>query len=459
MHTTTPPPLPTATDDILRVEHTRLRRRLLTSNFQQDLHLRLKANLGDVRQSAWGMPDQTANPFLSMMQQQSVLYNAEPSISSADPTGEEMAQLVANSGCWALMQRVQRDTLGLREMLVRVDVVDGAPTYRPVYPDLVEAWVHPRTPWKPNKLKEAVLDQSGNWVWHCFDLSDPGYPTYTVETPEGKDVTEEVLGGRFEGEGYTYRREDGTPILPYAIYHASWTGYLWDPYTLREVVEGSLNLCVLLTYYGHVVRNAAWAQRYGVNVAPMGLESTDTPVRREVVSDPATLLILQANGDGQPMVGQWSTPVDPESLLSSILTYERRLLSVGGIQPSDVTRAEADIRSGYSLVIDREKVRELQRLFEPQFRRGDRELLSITACLLNRGLGTNYPEAPENWGIVYRGLPEDPRTEGAKVEQLTAQVQAGLLSKVDAFHRLHPTISREQAAAALESIATENRRY
>ena len=141
------PPIPTGgPDEMARVSHTRLRRRLLYSEFEGDLRARLKTNIGGVRQAAWGTPDLTANPYLTMWSGASALYDEEPIVRAPQGSGA-LFDTVAETGFFAQQQRVMRDTLALREMAVRVDIHgDGALTFRPVFPDMLVLTANPRRP-------------------------------------------------------------------------------------------------------------------------------------------------------------------------------------------------------------------------------------------------------------------------------------------------------------------------
>lgn len=455
-------PLPTLTDmgEIARVDHTRLRRRLLYSEHEADLVQRVRKNIGSVRRAAWGHVDLTANPYLTMWTNAAALYDEAPDVNA--PDAAEMLDQVADVGFWAQQQRVQRDTLALREMLVRVDVdEDGDISFRPVFPDMVTLRAHPRRPSVPIGVVEHIYDETLDaWLRHDIDVREPARPVYVVHDSDGKDVTGDVLGETYTGKDYPYRRADGTPIVPYGLYHAAETGCLFDPFTYREIVEGSLNIGVLLTFYGHLVRNAAWAQRYAVNLEPIGMEATgelgERSRRRQIVTDPATLLLLKRINDAtEGQVGQWSAPGDPEAVLRSISMYERRIQLIAGFTPPEVTRQEADIRSGYSLAVDREALRERQRVFLPQFRRGDRQVLSIAAALLNRVRGTSYPEDGAAYRVVYQGLPESPAEQRNRLESVTKRRDAGLIGPVTALRELRPELSHEEALAELVKVSTE----
>jgi len=448
-----------------RVQHTRLRRRLLYSEHRQDIVERIYRSLGGERGDAWGEPDLTANPFLQVWQQAAQLYTREPNVMGADGSAG-LLEAMTDAGTWSLMQRVQRDALALREMLMRVDVIDGRLVLKPVFPDMVEARCSSSTPNVPEAISELVEWQPNRWVRIVTDLGDreTGVPPcyYAVEADsQGRDVSEEVLGHpKLEGDAYPFVDGDGVPFLNYVVYHASETGYLWDWRTLSEIVEGSLNIGVLLTFYQHMVRNASWPQRYTVNLTPEGPEvyhrGDGQNARRTMLVDPAVVLTFhQQEETGQPMVGQWSSAGDPEAVLRSVSMYERRILLLAGLQPPDVARQEADVRSGYSLAVQRDSQREAQRLYEPMFRRADLELLRVCAAMLNALTGTDYPET--GYRINYRGLPPSPVEEQAEREHVLELVAAGFLHPVEAYMRLHPGTTQEDAERKLQEIATARR--
>lgn len=459
------PPPPKDADEAMRVEHTRLRRRLLYSQFEADLDARIRQAVGNVKADAWKPLDLTANPYLAIWQQTAVLYDVAPEVSTAAGS-EAVADALVEAGAWPLMQRVQRDTLGLREMLLRVSVADGSGdvVVRPVFPDMVSIDVDPREPTRPVKIKEWMYDPAHGWVRHVYDISNPDVPSYRAAKQDGSLVSVQVLGGTFDGSAYPFRKSDGTPILPFVLYHAAQSATVFDPYTMREVVEGSLMLGVYLTFFGHVLRDASWPQRYVIGARVLGAESVDTEGnvvtgRREVVTDPATLLEMEPdpNSTGQPMVGQWNASADPEKLLTSISMYERRILTLAGIQSPDVTRQDADIRSGYSLAVSREQVRTLQRVYEPQFRRGDLQLLAVSATLLNRANGTHYAEEPSAYRITYKGLPKSAGERLAELAEIKARTEAGLVGPVSAYIELNPGTPYDVALSAVVDSRLESR--
>lgn len=405
---------------------------------EQDLVELLQRQLGSVRREAWPQPDLTANPFLSLWEQSARLYAIAPDAEHPDALGMELLGRIEDAGYWPLMQRVQRDTLGLREMGMRVTTSGGALVFRPIFPDLAEAHAAPSRPSVPLAFAEWTQDPRFGWVRLAADIR--GEPRYTATTDKGDDVTGEVLGGT----EWQYNGADG-PVLPYVLYHAAETGWLFDPYSLREVVEGALNIGMFLTMFGHIVLNASWPQRYAAGViVESGTDGGADAARRTVVTDPATLLLLGVEEGHQPMIGQWGAAADPEVILRAISMYERRILTLAGLEGSDVTRQSADIRSGYSLVVKREAVREQQRLSAPAFRRGDLEVIRTCAVALNTAEGRGYPEA--GYSITYRGLPPSPVEDAAKREHVTELLDRGVITADEARAALADVIGRLEIA-------------
>ena len=398
----------------------------------------MERQLGTVRREAWGAPDMTANIFLALWEKLARLYALPPEVSHPDAAGMELLARVEEAGYWALMQRVQRDTLALREMAIRITTEDGALVYRPVFPDMAEGEAAPSRPSQPLAFAEWVSHDDLGWVKLTADVRNPASPTWRAATDDGADVTADVLGTT----EWRYNGAAG-PVLPYVLHHAAEVGWLWDPYTQREVMEGSLNIGLLLSFYAHCIRNASWPQRWLVNAQPQGAgvrDSGDGGSRMEVTTDPATVLMLVGEDGATVMAGQWGSPADPEAILRSVSMYERRILDHAGMPSADVTRQQADIRSGYSLAVAREATREQQRLTEPAFRRGDLEALRISAVALNTAEGTSYPE--DGYTITYRGLPPSPVEDRAKREHVTELLDRGVITPEEARAALKDVLGR-----------------
>jgi hypothetical protein len=468
------PPSPNEIDELERWKHTRLRRRMLYGYWARDLHERLKKTVGALRKEAWGEPDLSSNVFRASVSQLAVLYDGPPDVTHDDADAAAVIKAVRGSGLWSLQQRVQRDVLGLREMFVRVDIADGKPCFRPVFPDLVIATPDPEYPDRPAVIKEAVLrrDPAGKIRW-TYDVTSilGDTPVYqVVDAESGEDLSPNFLVdpegnkapiGGFRGETYPFKMLDGEARLPYVLYHASKTGCLFDPYEARELVEGSLTVAVLWTFFTHCVRSASWPQRFVVNarLPSVGLEGDGETQRGVIVADPSVILELESSEEssGQVMASQWATAADPSVMQEAIGQYERRVAGYAGISPADIQRVSGDPRSGYALAISREAQREAQRRFEPQFREADCELLGLAAMMMNRANGSSLPEA--GYRLAYRSVPMSADERQAQRDDMLARIDAGLLDKISAYQLEHPGVSDDDAARALENIARINARF
>jgi hypothetical protein len=465
------PPIPSDPVEAARWEHTRLRRRLLYGLALEDFRRR-QYELFPRRAQAHGRPDLAANPFASLCSSVAALYDREPRLGHPDSSSElAMRAIVSRAGLWPMMQTVQRDALGMREMLLRVDVrvdpVTGVPeaTYVPVPPDLVIAVPDPERPDRPAEVRHAVQrrDATGRlrwtWdVWSILDQSAPYHRVLAIEGEAGADVSH-VYGlpeGGLVGEDYPARRSDGRPILPFVLLHAASTGHLWDPYRGIEVVDGTLTVGVYWTFFGHVLRNASHPTRWtmGAEVAGAVVVGPDGEERREAVSDPAVVQPIEPFPDlppgVSPQIGQWAAGADPLAMAEAIGLYERRLVAYAGLDPSDVQRVSGDPRAAYALAITREAKRESQRRYSPIFRPADEEILSVTAVLVNRALGgAALPE--DSWTVVHESLPPSAEEREAERADVLGLLSAGLISQTEARMRLFGE-TRGEAEAALAAI-------
>lgn len=416
---------------------------MIYNQYESDVKARLLRTVGTVRQDAWPPPDLTSNPARHVFSQLAGLYRRVPEVMPPDG-GELVAAAVVDSGYWQLAQRMQRDTLAFNETLIHVTLVDGAPVFRLVWADMVGVDVNPRNPalitavreWRPDP------DLDGRYVLY---VTEPSTRTYVALDENGHDVSERVLGGQFSGEEYPWVVA-GAPVLPYVKYSSAETGYAWDPFSGAEVYDGSLQLAVYYTMLAHVMADSSWAQRYALGAELVGGDITPNGERHEVVTDPATLLLLRQADDstGQPTVGQWDAPIDPAVFISTIERYERRVVEMA-LGTVGVSRRESDVRSAASLAVSREAQREAQRAFEPLFRRVDLLLLSLVSGLMGGPV--------DGWRITYKSLPKDPVELAAEMDQLTKQIDAGLMDTATAYQQLHQGISRAEAETAVASIA------
>ena len=351
---------------------------------------------------------------------------------------------------------------------MRVHVAaDGLPKFRPVAPDMVICKPSEDDPSRPIAVQEFRLRRHPEtnrplWTIDLLDVQDLENPIYQVlefrsDHKIGVDMSELFLGGEFSGNAYPYRSKDGRAVLPYVLYHAENLGdRLWDSFEEVELVEGSLNLAVLLSFFTHTMRDASWPQRYAVNAQVAGAATVDTgdTRRAEVIADPATVLFLEPIEEGlQPQIGQWSSGTDVATMISAIDAYAVRLAQDAGVPPSDLQRLGGTARSGYAIALSDAGKRQQQRRYRLQFAKYDQELIGLVAQLLNSATGSNYPES--GYSVVHREIPLSPQELRERRAHLLEIARAGLISKTRAYMELNPGISREQAERDLAIIAAD----
>jgi hypothetical protein len=458
----------------------------MEGTWQRLLEDRLQAQLGSTRRQAWGIPDLSANPFRVIAYELSTLYDAAPDVhhNAAEDAatrngGTSSAEaliggegLIAKSGVWSQMPRIQAMTIALREMWVRIDVVDGRLTYRPVSPDMIIAEADPQRPTLPLAIAEIRLrhlDGETVWAWDVLDIRDPAFPRYEVRRVDdrggfGEDITLKVLGENdakrnaadpeWSGANYPYRRvSNDAPILPGVLYHASQYGdRIFDPYYGIELYEGSLSLSVYYSFLAHCLRDASFPQRYAIGVRVAGTEMTDGATRGarvEVVTDPTTILMLDAATESQPTVGQFQAGADVSTLESTISAIAHRLATDAGLSQTDIQRTSGSAKSGYAISLSAEGKRQAQRRYVVQFRSSDEELVAKSAVLFNRAMGASFPEG--GYSVLYREIPLSPEELNARRTHALEMLEAGLMDRVEAI-RQFGNMTEQDAMAKLALI-------
>ena len=151
------------------------------------------------------------------------------------------------------------------------------------------------------------------------------------------------------------------------------------------------------------------------------------------------------------MIGQFAAGMsDPATMLGAITTYERRLATQMGIDPASVQKVSSDPRSGYSIAMSKESMREAQERFEPVFRVSDIEAIEKAAMISNSILKTNYPES--GYVIQYESIELSEMEQKSQRENIIALLDKGLLSPVDAMFKLYPDLATEEEA--IEKLRT-----
>tara|TARA_R110000772_G_scaffold41539_2_gene96718 strand:+ start:870 stop:2339 length:1470 start_codon:yes stop_codon:yes gene_type:complete len=464
-------------NEAIRCEHSALRYRMLKGIWEQDLLDALDRHVSSTRQEAWGDPDMSSNIFKETTKTLSALYMRPPIVTNPQAADSQTtgflgtSGVLAESGLWARMKRVQFLTIGMRECFLRVDYSQGKLSHRIVSPDMVSALassVDPETPIciKEMRLRKNPITKDYEWTIDLLDISNPEMPLYKVLRIEGNDALENLedvsdiyLGGDLSGDAYPYRDRDDAPYLPYVLYHAELTGDLFDAYYNQELIRGSLNASVAYTFYFHVLRDCSYPQRYAFGAIPAGIVASngESPQAATIETDPASILVFQSireDGAIQPQFGQYEAGGDVESMLSAITTYERRLASLAGINPADAQKMAGDPRSGYAISISRSSLREAQAEYTPSFRIADLETISISAKMLNRFDGANYPET--EYQIDYYELPQSPEELKAEREERNDLMDKSLMSSVQAIMRMFPDYDREDAITYLNQVKRDN---
>lgn len=473
------PPAPGVVSEAQRVEHSRHRYAMMEGRWLPLLEARLEAQLGSVRRAAWGVPDISNNPMRTVCYELSSLYESEPDIRH-NTAGEGFVSdliggegLIARAGLWPQMARFQALTIALREMWLRVDVVDGRLVYRPVPPHLTFADADPARPTVPTvygELRLRTIEGRYIWTFDVWDIRNKAAPSFkVVEALDGweygRDLTAALYGQTFDGDAYpaAWRRQDGTPVIPAVLYHASTYGdRLFDPFAAIELYEGSLNLAVLYSYLNHCLRDASYPQRYAVGVRVSGMGGSDLgsgAARSEVTTDPTTILMLDPVSEtSQPFIGSWTAGSDPEKLEATIAAVAHRLATDAGLAPSELQRTSGSARSGYAISLSQEGKRSAQRRYVMQFRSADELLIGLSAVLVNRwaeanGTPTNYPEG--GYSVIYREIPLSPDELRARREHVLAMLGAGLMDQVEAL-RFFGSLSEQDALSKLAEIKAMN---
>jgi len=477
-----PKPIAPSSEDTQRWEHSSLRKRLILGAWLEDLEDELARHLPPDRREAWGPADLSSNPFEQITRQLAVLYHESPSVSNSQ--AQDISDLIGRNGLvtmaglWPLMQRAQQMVLGMRESIIRIDVVppseeyplEGRLQYRIVTSDYVIMEAHPDQPDIPLYYQEYRLrskDGKGVWIADVIDIRDPNYPTFKMHKIDssgeiGIDVSDEYMGGPLEGESYPWKDKSGRPFLPLVLYHAEKTGHLWDPYTGSQMVYGSLTSATLYTLWLHLVRDACWAQKWiaGLSVSGLNQMDQDQVARRSAIAtDPSSILVFAQDPDAntQPQVGTFQVPVDPGSLLESIAKYETRVALAAGLSPADISRQSGDPRSGYAIAISRSGQRESAKRFAPIFRVGDESLLAKSAMLSNRYLGTNLPES--GYRVSYISLPLSAEENKAQTADIIARMDAGLMSPVMAVMAIYDDLDHLEAVQMLDQIRKDKAQF
>ena len=449
-------------DTVSRWNPMRQRRQLLEGTWASQLTDRLRRDVGATRAGAWTTPSLARDLYASVCSTLSVLYLEPYDLQHEDRAAAELvteAQRIA--GLQQVLTDVQYYATGMGTCYVRVDVEerDGFPrlTYTRVTPDYVEDWA-PEGARQPTMLREYVWRD--RWEADEYELGYAADPVYRrwVQTDNQWSVVETMAGDEYPAH---LRRADGRAIMPYVLYHdrAPRVG-LHDPHVRQGLADGAVDVAVLYAMTSHVFLDASWPQRYILGAQPVGLSSTDPETadghaRREVTTDPASVLLLEhMPGEGesrQVMIGQWQAGGDVTKLYDVLDRISGQLAVDAGISPTDLARTSPN-RSAAAIALTKEGQREEQRRAAPIMRQSDERLAAVTATMLNRALGGSLPEG--GYDVAYRQMALTPQELEDRRKHVLELIGAGLMSRLEGYRYLHPGITEAEAAARLAAIET-----
>lgn len=473
-----------------RILYTRRARRILYGQHERLIVERLVHHLGVDRGDVVAkLVDLSTNTLKRAAASQATLYDVAPTFRSKEGDTTQLAEAFNEAGVWALMPRHQRDVLALRQGLMLCSIGqygDEAPELvtECVAPDMFDVELDPSNPRRiarlwvarllpvPDSLQPRERAERG-WFWHEYDLRNPAEPAFRVlrsQLSNGArkvDAVTDAFAYDLAGGWLKHAVDrDGAPVMPGVKYDAQTITAAFDAWENLGLVEGTCNIGMLKTHWLHAMKSSSWRQKYGINVKVPGTDTDEAGdgrgKRREVRLDPSILFMLeQGDADGQPTVGTFEAPVDPELFLRSIHLYERDIIADSGLRSPSVQKMAGDPRSGQALEVDRDDERKLQARYIPSFGRSDRQLLRVGACMLNRANAgrAGYVEQPERgFDMRYHGVPKSPTERKLEREHLNDLVDRGQLDPVDMHRELNPGMTEEQAVASLLKIRASRER-
>lgn len=455
--------------EIARRVHSYERWAVLYGRHSQLVEVRMRETLGTTRKDFIGAPDLSLNLLSQVSRWMAVSYQSPPVITHAkdEAAAAEMAALCDAMGLWSLMRRVNRDTIGLRDCLVRVGVNGaGRPYARIAWPHHIEAEPWPGEPDTPMLVKEA----REAWVQgQCIQYREVHGLRREGDRIVGYRYCEHIEPGQGDAEAlsrslgmdtatYPYIDDRGDAVLPYAWYHAGHPCGLWDTWEWIDIFDATLTVCVLRSMYTHALRQASWAQRWLINGQPAGA-SAGVNGELALTPDPTMVLTIEATALAAengltPQAGQWQAPQNLQDLLGSIRSYSHDALQAAGLPAAEVLRTGADPRSGLSLAVSREAQREVQAEYVPQFEAGDRQLLQLVAICAGISGVASLP-IDMGWRTKHQtlGLSTDEMLKRASYTQ-TATTQR-LISRAEAYMLHHPGVTMQQAEERADELAAD----
>lgn len=409
---------------------TKRKRRLISGLWEKDATEHRSQILDAARAASWGRVSSSVNLFDSAMSQLAVLYDNTPTISNQNISlSSEQIDVVNNWGLFSKSQQHNKNTLALGDSCIKLswNFDKNKPLTTLVTPDMIEAksnfW-DPSTPVLVREFCQKVNPADGKVAWYIeeWSIEDLENPYFKILTAEKEtDVTSLFRQG--ENAYPYYNIETKRPFLPYVLYHAQDTGELFQAEIWEDLVQGSLDVSVLVNMFQHSVYAASWAQKWGLNVNLEGLSQVGSghQAASRVATDPGSILLFTSDNGGS--LGTFQSPQSPMEIVEAIEKYSNMLVQNLGVLSIDATMKVA--QSGVSISLKRDKLRQMQQTFSRQFAIGDVELLE-KACAMHN-LFTDEFIPSQGWNVKYNYLITDLSEKNQKLDYLLKLKAAGLI--------------------------------
>ncbi len=402
--------------------------RLLTGEWMHDLEISVLAEVGAQRRRYWGAPDISKNIFRDVVSQLSVLYDSEGAATHEDEAAVE-AMHTRLTLWWAFMREHQRFVEGLRECLLKVDMVPtedpdkDADQWKPIFntitPDLYDIEFDDRNPTKMVKISHWVqrkVDKRVVWTVDVWSLKE-GDKAYAIFDDQGNDVSNRFLDAD-QQKGWF---DDNGRYLPFVHYHAAINGKNFNSMYGAELVCMTYKVGVFWTYWGHILKDCSYPARWGLNARLIGTAADEATGTEYVTADANVFMNFKSHGNEPGSIGQFEPGGDPKSIGESIVMYAAEGLNAWGISQGDNMRVSADPRSGFAIALSRETIREHQAKATPAFRVSDTQTLSLIARMSNEADALDLPVT--GWGITYRGIPPSAQEQAGKLDHDRKRVE------------------------------------
>jgi len=208
-------------------------------------------------------------------------------------------------------------------------------------------------------------------VVDTYDITDRSHPTFKVMDGDA-DVTEKALGRKFEGDGYWWRFEDGTPFIPIVI-----IGDPREPFRNVNMVDATLSVCSMKTHWKAGIFDAAYPREHTIGLKLAKSDNIDGddghPAGPEIVYSWEHI-----DPDRPGTIVQHGPGFDPQKIGESIRDY-----ATGIITAQDL-HLRIESVGGEPAETERRAMLEQIAVFYPEARRHDSLVIQRAAAITNR---------------------------------------------------------------------------